>query len=92
MRDEFINTIFVNIPFLIKFKLEVMRMDLFALSFIGILPLLLAIGVAVFILYYLPIFAKDAKKLTNATEEMNQTMKRISEQNEEMISLLKKLK
>ncbi|WP_066052088.1 hypothetical protein [Robertmurraya korlensis] len=55
---------------------------------LGALPALIVLGVIVFIIYYLPFLAKDSKKITESTQEINQSLKNIVKQNEEIIKLL----
>lgn len=62
------------------------------MDFIGILPALLVLGGIVFLIYYLPFLAKDSKKITDSTEEINQSLKTIVSQNEEIIKLLQEQK
>lgn len=59
------------------------------MGFIGILPLLLLLGGVIFLMYYLPFLAKDSKKITDSTEEIKNSLKIITKQNEEIIYLLK---
>jgi len=40
-------------------------------------------------IYYLPLLAKDSKKITDSTEEIKNSLKIITKQNEEIIYLLK---
>lgn len=51
---------------------------------------LLFVGFAVFLIYYLPILAKDSKKITDSTEEIKQSLNTLTKQNEEIIELLKR--
>ncbi|MGJ7921698.1 hypothetical protein [Neobacillus sp. LXY-4] len=62
------------------------------MGFVGVLPVLLVLGVSVFIIYYLPFLAKDSKKITDSTEEIKQSLKTIISQNEEIIKLLREQK
>lgn len=51
---------------------------------------LLIVGFAVFFIYYLPILAKDSKKISDSTEEIKQSLNTLTKQNEEIIELLKR--
>lgn len=53
---------------------------------------LLAAGVAVFLIYYLPFLAKDSKKITDSTEEIKKSLDILTKQNEELLELLKREK
>lgn len=55
----------------------------------GLLPIMFGLGVILFLLYYLPLLAKDSKKTADATEEIKNSLKIITKQNEEIINLLK---
>ena len=58
-------------------------------SIFGILQIVLLFGGSIFLMYYLPLLAKDSKKITDSTEEIKNSMKIITKQNEEIIYLLK---
>ncbi|WP_163102786.1 hypothetical protein [Peribacillus alkalitolerans] len=59
------------------------------MDFLGIFPPLLLFGGIVFLVYYLPFLAKDSKKITDSTEEIKNSLKIITKQNDEIINLLK---
>ena len=54
-----------------------------------LLPFLLVLAGIIFLIYYLPFLAKDSKKITDSTEDIKNSLKIITKQNEEIISLLK---
>ena len=56
---------------------------------ITILPFLFILISIIFMIYYLPLLAKDSKKITDSTEEIKNSLKIITKQNEEIIYLLK---
>lgn len=51
---------------------------------------LLVVGAIIFLVYYLPLLAKDSKKITDSTEEIKQGLNMLIKQNEEIIELLKR--
>ncbi|WP_046173591.1 hypothetical protein [Domibacillus indicus] len=55
-----------------------------------LLVYLLVAGAAVFFMYYLPMLAKDSKKMADSAKEMERGIKTIVKQNEEIIELLKR--
>jgi hypothetical protein len=55
----------------------------------GLLPLILVFGGVIFLIYYLPFLAKDSKKITDSTEDIKNSLKIITKQNEEIIYLLR---
>jgi hypothetical protein len=61
-----------------------LKMDL-----MGLLPLLFVFGGVIFLIYYLPFLAKDSKKITDSTEDIKNSIKIITKQNEEIIYLLR---
>lgn len=58
-------------------------------SVLGIVQILLVFGGIIFLIYYLPFLAKDSKKITDSTEEIKNSLKIITKQNEQIIHLLK---
>jgi hypothetical protein len=59
------------------------------MELLGLLPLIIVFGGVIFIIYYLPFLAKDSKKITDSTEEIKNSLKIITKQNEEIIHLLR---
>jgi hypothetical protein len=57
------------------------------MGLLGLLPQLIVFAGVIFLIYYLPFLAKDSKKITDSNEDIKNSLKIITKQNEEIIYL-----